>query len=287
MRPSNLFPGIFIERADTYEAREILGLLGFLDGIFLSPHILAKGIATATALDRGDRPGLGEFFDHYRSTIKSMADIIPAGWVIVQLYFDASAKHEDVILQAEAFAKDIPNVLLGLPINMLGLEAAERLVRKKMNICMLFCTTQAQAAAVYAATRGARRGQVFLSCNPGLLEKEGRDGSSLVQNILTLYHGGDGHVAVCASGMRTIEDIMHMITLGPEAISAPAELLKEWFEKGMHMPDEMFARDAQGKKSLPYLELDLTKDWREFDLASDISVLEAQNLVQEWKELLS
>ena len=286
MRPTNLSSGIFIEKSDPYEAREALGFLEFLDGIFLSPRILSKDIATAMALSRGGGLALPELFARYRSTIESMAATVPTGWGIAQLYFDPSMKQEDIALQADVFVKDIPNVLLGLPITPQGLEAADQLVRKKMNVCMLFCTTQAQAAAVHAATRGARRGQVFLSCSSGALEKEGRDWSSLLENILASYRSSDGHVAVCASGMRTLQEMMRAITLGPEAISAPLELLKEWFEGGMRMPDETFIYDAQGKKPLPYLELDLSKDWREFDLTSESSALEAQNLAQEWKELL-
>ena len=57
-----------------------------------------------------------------------------------------------------------------------GLEAAARLVMEKMRVNMTLCFSQAQAAAIYAATKGAAKGDVFVSPFVGRLDDRGENG---------------------------------------------------------------------------------------------------------------
>ena len=72
-----------------------------------------------------------------------------------------------------------------------GLRAAEMSVKFGMRINITLCFSQEQAAAIYAATKGATA-SVYVSPFVGRLDDIGLYGMTLIQNIKTMYANGDG-----------------------------------------------------------------------------------------------
>jgi transaldolase len=69
----------------------------------------------------------------------------------------------------------IPNAYVKFPCTHEGLRAAEMSVQRSIRVNMTPCFSQAQAAAVYAATRGSKE-PVYISLFVGRLDDQGEDG---------------------------------------------------------------------------------------------------------------
>jgi len=145
----------------------------------------------------------------------------------------------------------IPNAHIKFPTTHEGLTAAEHAIKEGMRINMTLCFSQEQAAAVYAATGGAQKGQVFVSPFVGRLDDRGGNGMTLIENILKMYKNSDGHVEVLTASVRTLEHFLYAIALGSDIITAPFKILKEWGEKGLPMPDENFIYNQKGLRPIP------------------------------------
>ena len=131
----------------------------------------------------------------------------------------------------------IPNAHVKFPSSREGLSAAEQAVQKGLRVNLTLCFSQEQAAAVYAATRGAKKGQVFVSPFIGRLDDRGENGMDLIAHILRMYGKGDGHVEVLTASVRTMDHLLYALKLGSDIITAPLTLLKQWGEKGLPLPE--------------------------------------------------
>ncbi|MCC6347454.1 MAG: transaldolase, partial [Nitrospirales bacterium] len=145
---------------------------------------------------------------------------------------------------------------------------------------------QEQAAAVYAATRGAKRGDVFVSPFIGRLDDRGENGMDLIGHVLTMYGKGDGHVEVLTASVRNLDHLLYALKLGSDIITVPYEILREWGEQGLPLPDERYRYEAKALKSIPYKDIDLTKDWREYDLRHDLTTKGMEKFSQDWNVMI-
>ena len=109
---------------------------------------------------------------------------------------------------------------------------------------------------------------------------------NLIENIIRMYKQGDGHVEVLTASVRKLDHLLYALQLGADIITAPFKVLKEWAEKGMPMPGESFMYNAGGLKSTPYEELDLSKDWREFDISHELTDAGIERFASDWNSLL-
>ena len=116
--------------------------------------------------------------------------MVPQGSVSVEVYADRTTKAEAMLRQGKEMFGWIPNAHIKFPTSAEGLKAASIAIREGMRVNMTLCFTQSQAAAVYAATRGARKGQVFVSPFIGRLDDRGENGMDLIANILRMYAKG-------------------------------------------------------------------------------------------------
>ena len=150
---------------------------------------MAKNPATA-----GKKFTKEEIFSFYRSIVEQISDLIPNGSVSVEVYADRDTSAEEMLKQGKELFSWIPNAHIKYPITKEGLEAAQKSVAEGMRVNMTLCFTQEQAAAVYGATKGAKKGDVFVSPFVGRLDDIGENGMDLVKNILESYRLGNGHV---------------------------------------------------------------------------------------------
>lgn len=277
MKPGNLKTKIFLDSGDPQETKEALNILGFLDGQTTNPTLISKNPQAKERLDRGDKFTKEEIYIFYKKVIKEISILIPKGSVSIEVYADAGTSADDMYRQGKEMYSWIPNAHIKYPITSPGLSAAERLIRAGMRINMTLCFTQEQAAAVYAATKGAKKGDVFVSPFVGRLDDKGENGMDLIANILKMYNHGDGHVEVLTASVRSLEHFLNALKIGSDIITAPITILKEWAKTGMTIPK---------LKTIKYSEIAISKPWTRYNIAHELTEKGLQKFSNDWNELI-
>ncbi|RPJ01545.1 MAG: transaldolase, partial [Deltaproteobacteria bacterium] len=163
MKPKGLKTRIFLDSGNPDETREALRLLGFLDGQTTNPTLISKNPDARERLNRGLKFTRKELLHLYRVVVNEISGLIPEGSVSIEVYADLSTPAEQMLEQGREMVTWIPNAHIKFPSAREGLKAAEEAVKERIRVNMTLCFTQKQAAAIYAATRGAARGDVFVS----------------------------------------------------------------------------------------------------------------------------
>ncbi|MEW6002685.1 MAG: transaldolase family protein [Nitrospirota bacterium] len=286
MKPKNLKTKIFLDGGDPEETREILKLLGFLDGQTTNPTLISKNPEVRERLKRGEKFFEQEIFNFYREVVKEISALIPHGSISIEVYAVPSTTSEEMLRQGREMFPWIPNGQIKFPSAKEGLKAAERAVKEGMRINMTLCFSQEQAAAVYAATRGAKRGDIYVSPFIGRLDDRGENGMDLIASIIKMYQKGDGHVEVLTASVRKLDHLLYAIKLGSDSATVPFQVLKEWAEKGAPLPEDDYIYDSNGSKSIPYKEINLTKNWWEYDISHELTVKGMERFSSDWDSLI-
>jgi len=152
------------------------------------------------------------------------------------------------------------------------------------------CFSQAQAAAVYAATQGSKE-PVYVSPFVGRLDDRGESGIDLVKNIKTMYRNGDGHVHVLAASIRQLDHLLASFALDVELVTIPGKVLEKWATSSFPMPARDFTYKAVGAdgqllKPIPYKELDLHLPWQSFDITHELTTKGIQKFVADYRSTL-
>lgn len=286
MRPQNLTTRIFLDGGDPNETREIIDLLGFLDGQTTNPTLIAKNPEAKARLERGEKFAPAEIYDFYRGVVKEISAMIPNGSVSIEVYADKNTTAQRMFEQGKEMFGWISNAHVKYPTTTEGLKAAEKSVKEGMRVNMTLCFSQEQAAAVYAATRGARKGQVFVSPFVGRLDDKGENGMELIANIMRMYRAEDGHVEVLTASVRTMEHFMYALAFKSDIITAPGKTLREWAEKGMPLPASDYSYNFGALESIPYQELSLTRPWQEYNIAHELTDVGIEKFSADWNALI-
>jgi transaldolase len=281
MRPTELKTKIFLDSGDPAETRDVLSILGFLDGQTTNPSLIAKNPQTA-----GKKFSQKEIYDFYKGVVREISALIPKGSVSIEVYADAKTSSDDMLKQAREFYQWIPNAHIKFPTTAEGLKAAEICAKEGIRVNMTLVFSQEQAAAVYAATKGAKKGDVFLSPFIGRLDDRGENGMDLISNILKMYQNGDGHVEVLTASVRSQEHFLKAIELGSDIITSPLKIYKQWAADGIKMPDENFSYQANTLKPIPYEEINLEKLWQEHNLHHELTDKGMEKFAEDWNNLI-
>lgn len=150
---------------------------------------------------------------------------------------------------------------------------------------MTLCFTQEQAAAVYSATRGASRGSVFVSPFIGRLDDMGYNGMGLIENIMEMYRKENSHVETLVASVRNMEHFMMSLHLQADIVTCPYEILKQWADDGMRMPDKNYKYDSSQFKSIPYKEIDGKKPWKEIPFKHELIDKGLKSFSRDWTKL--
>ena len=279
MRPINLKTKIFLDSGDPQETREALSVLGFLDGQTTNPSLIAKN---PNAI--GKKFSAAEVLNFYENVVKEVSSLIPQGSVSVEVYADKDTPSEEMLDQAKEFYGWIPNAHIKYPTITEGLKAAEISVKDGMRINMTLVFSQEQSAAVYAATRGAFRGQVYLSPFVGRLDDIGLNGMDLIANVVKMYGAGDKHVEVLTASVRSLEHFIRAIELGSDIITAPLKVLKEWADAKFQISNFKFQNTAL--KPNPYQEIGLNKPWQEYNIRHELTDKGVEKFAADWDGLI-
>jgi transaldolase len=286
MRPEKLKTRVFLDGGDPGETKKLLDLLGFLDGQTTNPTLISKNPDARKRLEKGDRFSQKEILDFYKKVVKEASSLIPKGSVSVEVYADLSTKAGEMLKQGKEMFSWIPNAHIKFPSSAEGLKAAEQAIKDGLRVNMTLCFTQEQAAAVYSATRGAKKGNVFVSPFIGRLDDRKENGMDVIANIIRMYRGGDGHVEVLTASVRNIDHLLYALKLGSDIVTAPFEILKTWGEKGLPIPGDEYTYKAVGLKPIPYKDLDLNRDWKEYDISHDLTVKGMEKFSEDWNSLI-
>src|SRR5205823_12958465 len=118
-----------------------------------------------------------------------------------------------------------------------GLRTAPVSVERGMRVNMAVCFSQDQAAAVYAATSGAKE-PVYVSPFISRPDDRGDNGMDVVRNILKMYQAGDHHVHMLAASIRHLDHLLCSFALSAELATVPGKVLESWAAQGNRLPDD-------------------------------------------------
>ena len=286
MRPDSLHAKIFLDSGDPAETEMVLDRLGFLDGQTTNPSLIAKNPAATTRLAQGLRFRAAEVAEFYQDIIRKIARLLPEGSISIEVYADARTPAEEMLAEGRKMSAWIPNAQIKYPITAAGLAAAAESVRAGLRVNLTLCFASAQAAAVYAATQGAAPGQAYISPFIGRLDDRGENGIDLIRNIVHLYRPSDGHVSVLAASIRTVDHLLASISGGADIITAPAKVLLAWAEQGLPLPGADYIYRTE-LKPIGRPEVNLVKNWKEYDIRHELTERGLEKFVQDWNALVS
>jgi transaldolase len=285
MRPANLKTRIFLDGGDPDDTKDIIRILGFLDGQTTNPTLVSKNPDLRERIERGEKFTGKEILGFYRQVVREISASIPEGSVSVEVYADRSNRAEEMQEQAEEMFSWIPNAHIKFPSAKEGLIAAGQAVKRGLRVNMTLCFTQEQAAAVHAATRGAKKGDVFVSPFVGRLDDRGENGMDLIYNIIKMYEKGDGHVEVLTASVRNMDHLLDALRLGSDIISAPFNILKQWADQGLPMPGDKYVYDSKNLKRILYREIDLYRSWQDYDIRHELTDQGMDRFSADWNVL--
>lgn len=279
---------LLVDTGDPEEARKAQQLLekrGFsgLDGATTNPSYFAKNPEVQARIARGEKFKIGELLSAYKNTVQELERIIPGGDISVEVYADKTTSASQMVKQAREMSSWIPTTRIKLPIIEQGLLAVE-ILKEEVRLNMTLCFSQQQAAAVDAVTCGAKE-PVFISPFIGRFDDRGENGTQFVGNVVKMLHESNSHVNVLAASFRTVENVYEMIRVGVDVITINLGRFELWADSGWQLPGDDFKYEFDGK-AVPYEEIELRKDWQEYDIKHELTDTGLQQFVDDWNNLL-
>jgi transaldolase len=289
MRPAQLqqlHTKIFLDSGNPEETKQIKELMGFLDGQTTNPTLISKHPFAQEKISSGALFSAEEALGFYKQVVQQIADVIPRGAISIEVYADETTTKEEMLTQADEFNTWISHPHIKFPITHAGLAAAEQAVVDGMNVNLTLCFSQEQAASVYAATRGARKGHVFLSPFIGRLDDIGYDGVDVVRHIIQMFAQSDHHVEVLAASIRTLDHFLRSLELGVDCITAPFSVLSEWATAGFPLQRAVPENTASQLHPIEFVTLDLNKPWQEYNSTHELTSQGLAKFVADWNSLV-
>lgn len=294
MEKGRLKTKIFLDSGDFEETKIALDALGFLDGQTTNPSLVAKNPKIQEELKQGTFDE-ARLLSEYKNIVTNIRSLLPEGSISIEVYADNDTPTEKILIQAREMNMWISKPHIKLPTNKNGLEAAKILANEAMQLNLTLCFTQQQAAAVYSATKGAEVGQVFVSPFVGRLDDLGFDGMDLIKNINQMFDKSDHHTQLLTASIRSLKQLLYALYLEVDIVTVPFGILMEWAENGLPLlqeNSEAISLDSkiylgtQNLKPIPYEELDLDKDFNQFNLQHELTTAGLLKFSQDWNKLL-
>lgn len=277
---------VFLDSADPDETRRLLNQMGFLDGQTTNPTLLSRNpiVQNTTAGFSTE-----DLWDLYGTMLEEISYTIPNGSVSGEVYADQTTTAAEMLEQAKEINSWIDNAYIKFPTSNAGLEAAHEWIATGGKVNMTLGFTQSQAAAVHAATLGAKKGQVYFSLFIGRLYDSGVDGLAQLRHIKQLYSHWDSHVLILACSLRSVSQIQASIQSGANIITAPYKVLRLWMEEDFDIPGNSHSNDLPKDGILPeFLNLDKGDfDWRKKNYDNSLLVQGMKRFSDDWNNLIA
>lgn len=276
---------ILLDGGDASETRRIKTLLGFLDGQTTNPSLIAKNPNVKKLVASEHGLSVREQMAEYRKIVEAISPLVGDAGVSIEVFAAQNTTAEEMVNQAREMFAWIPNAFIKYPCTPEGFRAAKQSVSLGIRVNMTLCFSQAQAAAVHAATKGATV-PVYVSPFVGRLDDMAENGVDLVNNIKRMYATGDGHVAVLAASIRSLEQLLYCFSIETDLVTVPAKVLEDWASSGFSMPDRDFKYTPTGKP-IPYQKLDLDQLWQSFDVQHELTRKGIEKFAADYRATLS
>jgi transaldolase len=260
---------ILLDGGDAQETQRIKKTLGFLDGQTTNPSLIAKNPEVKKLVASEHGFSVPEQMAEYRKIVEAISPLVGNAGVSIEVFAQENTTAKEMFDQGQEMFTWVPNAFIKYPCTAEGLRAAEQSVSSGIRVNITLCFSQAQAAAVYAATRGTKV-PVYVSPFVGRLDDIGENGMDLVKNVKRMYATGDGHVVVLAASIRNLEQLLYCFYLETELVTVPVKVLEDWASKGCPMPDSRFEYRAPGKP-IQYQMLNLNQPWESFDIHHELT----------------
>ena len=288
MKPQNITTKIFLDSGSAEDTQLILDTLGFIDGQTTNPSLFVKNENIQARLSAGEKFSQQEIHEAYKKIIQDIRKLIPGKSVSIEVYADAETSVEEILEQAYIMNDWVESPHIKLPVTPAGLQAARTLSEQGMKLNLTLVFNEEQAAAVYAATTGAQRGDIFVSPFEGRLDDIGVDGLDVIDNIMQQYKKGDGHVEVLMASVRDIQHFIYALESGYDIITAPTKILLEWHELGM--PSVLEKTHSEIHKGdlahTDYSDIDLDFDYKTYNTQHDLTDKGLKKFADDWNNLL-
>ena len=275
---------ILVDGGDPQETLRIKQLLGFVDGQTTNPSLIAKNPEVRERIAAGHKLTEQEEAEEYKKIVGSISPLVGDAGVSVEVFADLDTPAEQMVRQGREMFSWIPNAHIKYPCTREGLRAAEISVAEKIRVNMTLCFSQAQAAAVYAATKGSAE-PAYVSPFIGRLDDIGKNGVNLIRNIQRMYTVGDGHVHLLAASIRSVEQLLYCFAVRTELVTVPAKVLETWAMAGFQLPGADFAYTGKGAP-IEYEELDLKQSWQSFNIDHELTRQGIQKFVADYRATL-
>jgi transaldolase len=276
---------ILVDGGDPLETLHVKELLGFVDGQTTNPSLIAKNPHIRELVAAGHKLSSKEEMDEYKRNVQAISPLVGDAGVSIEVFADQTTTAKEMLDQGRQMYAWIPNAHIKYPCISEGLRAAGMSVKEGMRVNMTLCFSQQQAAAVYAATKGARE-PVYVSPFVGRLDDVGQNGMDLVKNVKRMFSKGDGHVWVLAASIRSLKQQLYCFLLETELATVPTKILELWASSDMPMPGEGFQYEASGEP-IPYEEIDLEQPSDAFDVQHELTRKGIEKFVADYRATLS
>jgi transaldolase len=276
---------ILVDGGDPQETLRVKDLLGYVDGQTTNPSLIAKNPHIQESIASGHKLSDKEEADEYKKIVQTISPLVGDAGVSIEVFSDEKTTAEEMLDQGRDMYSWIPNAYIKYPCTSAGLRAAQVSVKEGMRVNITLCFSQQQAAAVYAATKGASQ-PIYVSPFVGRLDDIGQNGMDVVKNIKQMLLKSDGHVLVLAASIRSLEHLLYSFLLESELVTVPAKILEMWAGKNFPMPDKSFQYKSLGRP-IPYRELDLQQPWESFDIQHELTRKGIDKFAADYRATLS
>jgi transaldolase len=192
-----------------------------------------------------------------------------------------------MIKEGKIFASWHKNIHVKVPATIEGIKAVQQLKKLKIKTNVTLVFSESQAAAVYQASLGAKRGQVFISPFVGRLDDMGKRGMDLIKNIIKMYKNGDGHVEVLTASIRNREHLLEAINFGSDCLTAPLKVLGLAKQELINQQSiNNLETSKVNLQPIPYENVSLDRPWQEYDLKHSLTDQGIKKFTEDWNGVL-
>ena len=192
---------IFIDSANREEIEEV-SRMGLLDGVTTNPSLVAKERAK-------ERVELGTLL----RDICSLVD----GPISAEV---TALQAEEMFVQGQKLASIHKNIVVKVPLIEEGLKATQMLSAKEIRTNVTLCFNGVQALMA------AKAGATYVSPFIGRLDDISYDGSSLIEEIRTVYNNYGIQTKILAASVRSPKHVLEVALLGADVATIPYKTIK-------------------------------------------------------------
>lgn len=268
-------------------------------GSTTNPSLIAKKLA-------GKKVSREDAFKLQKEIVFEILSLVP-GAVSAEVYADQNTKASEMIEQGMDIGSWDKRVVVKLPTTLEGLKARTELRKNKIptNNTLVFSEQQIFAICLHEKLCQRAYGPIndlwppFISPFVGRLDDIGENGMDLVINGMETKREVGENLWMLEASVRSAEHIAQGKKLGVETITAPANILEEWFNKDNREVLTQKADNQNLKEIAPWIipqnlkEIDSLDNFfakiqnHELDIEHPLTEKGIVRFAEDWKAILA